>query len=271
MKPALADLVIAARGYRRILPDEAEIARMDAGLRRMEERGHHLRPDVEIDGRSYGYHHLKAVRDALVRGEPVYGRDEAEALIRAGGRGLHKAVMASDEAVRERRRREAGSRSERKPALSTLLAGRVPSARPSYVLLGLDDEVTVCEDCGKADLKCTVVLGVPDVDGNVVAEVRFGRDCAARALGRRAGRGAAEKIEKEARGVELRRLQAVAGRPDVRLVERGWTTAVRSPLPDGRYLVQQYAIPWHPARAWGGEWREIVPNAWWVGRPGGAR
>jgi hypothetical protein len=46
----------------------------------------------------------------------------------------------------------------------------------NWTVLGKNDEVTTCECCGKANLKLTVVL----TDGE--REVRFGRDCAARAL-----------------------------------------------------------------------------------------
>lgn len=46
----------------------------------------------------------------------------------------------------------------------------------NWKVLGKNDEVTTCECCGRANLKLTVVL----TDGE--QEVRFGRDCAARAL-----------------------------------------------------------------------------------------
>ena len=46
----------------------------------------------------------------------------------------------------------------------------------NYRILGKNDEVTTCECCGKSNLKLTVIL----TDGE--HEVRFGRDCAARAL-----------------------------------------------------------------------------------------
>jgi len=72
---------------------------------------------------------------------------------------------------------------------------------PTYRLLGIDDEQTTCDHCGKRNLKCTAVLAVLDADGNEEAEVRFGRDCAARALGRRGPRAQADRIEIEARGI----------------------------------------------------------------------
>lgn len=61
-------------------------------------------------------------------------------------------------------------------------------------LLGINDDVTTCECCGRAGLKCTVVLAT---DGG---EVYYGRDCAAKALAGRFGRPkSAAKIEQDAR------------------------------------------------------------------------
>lgn len=79
-----------------------------------------------------------------------------------------------------------------------------------YTLLGVDDEVTTCEHCGRSNLKNTVVLGVLDRDGNVVGDARFGRDCAAAALGRRKGssKAAPAYIEQEARNHQAARLVA---------------------------------------------------------------
>lgn len=47
-----------------------------------------------------------------------------------------------------------------------------------FTLLGIDDAVTVCDCCGKKNLKCTVALETQD--GEVV---RYGRDCASKAMG----------------------------------------------------------------------------------------
>lgn len=68
-----------------------------------------------------------------------------------------------------------------------------------WKLLGINDDVTTCECCGKSGLKCTVVLS------NGEGEVCYGRDCAARALlpvigGRRVGKPkTADRIERMAR------------------------------------------------------------------------
>lgn len=61
-----------------------------------------------------------------------------------------------------------------------------------YRVVGVSDDVTTCECCGRFGLKRTVAL--MDRDGAVR---HFGSQCAARALGRRA-RNAAAMVEKEA-------------------------------------------------------------------------
>jgi len=45
-----------------------------------------------------------------------------------------------------------------------------------YRILGVNDDITTCECCGKTNLKCTVVL----TDGE--HELAYGRDCAAKAI-----------------------------------------------------------------------------------------
>jgi hypothetical protein len=51
-----------------------------------------------------------------------------------------------------------------------------PDRRREMKVLGVNDEVTTCECCGRTGLKKTVVLGT---DGG---EVRYGTECAARAM-----------------------------------------------------------------------------------------
>lgn len=72
---------------------------------------------------------------------------------------------------------------------------RAPEGR--YRLLGVDDEVTTCEHCGKRGLRRTVVLSRLDADGNEVSVVRFGCDCAARAM-----RGLVSVTPREVRSIE---------------------------------------------------------------------
>jgi hypothetical protein len=78
-----------------------------------------------------------------------------------------------------------------------------------WKVLGKNDEVTVCECCGKANLKLTVILT------NGEGEVRYGRDCAARVLAPicRGGKVVgsyltATKIERMAERAELDREKA---------------------------------------------------------------
>lgn len=63
-----------------------------------------------------------------------------------------------------------------------------------FTLIGITDEVTTCDCCGKSDLKCTMLLQEYDADGNQSGEVYFGRDCGARALGWKVSADRAEKL-----------------------------------------------------------------------------
>ena len=61
----------------------------------------------------------------------------------------------------------------------------------NFTLLGITDECTSCDCCGKSGLKCTMAL----VDGNG-AQVYYGRDCGARALGWKVSADRAEGLVK---------------------------------------------------------------------------
>lgn len=91
-------------------------------------------------------------------------------------------------------------------------------------LLGIRDDVTVCDCCGKSRLKCTVALETAEG-----ATVYYGRDCAARALGRRCS---ADKMEYAARGAEWARL--TSGVPST-----AWHFGAKAPAPWG---TEPYAI-----------------------------
>lgn len=58
---------------------------------------------------------------------------------------------------------------------------------PAFRYLGITDECVECQQCGKAELRSTVVLAILDVDGNVEDVTYYGSSCAARALGVRGG------------------------------------------------------------------------------------
>lgn len=66
-----------------------------------------------------------------------------------------------------------------------------------FKLIGISDETT-CECCGKENLKLTVVLDRIDADGNGLGFVKFGRDCAARALKLRVTANRMERLAVEA-------------------------------------------------------------------------
>ena len=140
-------------------------------------------------------------------------------------------------------------------------------AAPRYTLLGVDEEVTVCEHCGKADLKCTVVLGVLDADGNVEREARFGRSCAAKAL-RKPSTTTANKMESLARVAEFKRVWAMRvdgpGKHEQVAAGRFPTYVTSYLLTDGRTLLLQESDP--SFRPPAGAWTRLREGAW-VGHP----
>lgn len=57
------------------------------------------------------------------------------------------------------------------------------AAKPTFRVLGVTDDRTACECCGKSNLKVTVALDVMDDEGNGSGEVvYYGRDCASKVL-----------------------------------------------------------------------------------------
>lgn len=91
--------------------------------------------------------------------------------------------------------------------LSAAVAAVAPVyIRSPYRVVGIDDEVTTCEHCGKPNLKCTVAMEHEDT-GEIV---RYGRDCAARALQSRIGGKTltADKMEMKARHAEIDIIEA---------------------------------------------------------------
>jgi hypothetical protein len=74
----------------------------------------------------------------------------------------------------------------------------------SFRYIGTTDETTVCEHCGREDLRSTVVLALLDVDGNEEEYVRYGSTCAARALAIRGGGSAVRHAAQYAQLATLR-------------------------------------------------------------------
>lgn len=73
----------------------------------------------------------------------------------------------------------------------------------NYRYIGITDETTTCECCGKANLRSTVVLSLLDTDGNHEETAFYGSTCAARALGERSG----AHVRKLARNAHWKTLQ----------------------------------------------------------------
>ncbi len=85
----------------------------------------------------------------------------------------------------------------------------------SYRYSGTTDELTTCEECGRSDLRSTVILAVV-VDGHDDGVIYVGSSCAAKFLSRKTGRTvtAAEvrqglrDAERARQAEEQRRLEA---------------------------------------------------------------
>lgn len=69
-------------------------------------------------------------------------------------------------------------------------------------VLGINDEITTCECCGRSGLKKTVVLGTD------AGEVRYGTECAARAM--KCGKVDVERAVKAAEREAIAKQQAAA-------------------------------------------------------------
>lgn len=63
-------------------------------------------------------------------------------------------------------------------------------------ILGINDDVTTCECCGRTNLKSTVVIEIDDE-----AVVHFGRDCAAKKLMGSNKSGNVKAVDSLARGI----------------------------------------------------------------------
>lgn len=76
------------------------------------------------------------------------------------------------------------------------------TAAPAFRYLGITDECTTCEQCGKPQLRNTVVIQPLDADGNADGDpTYYGSTCAARALG---VRGGGREVLRQARGARYK-------------------------------------------------------------------
>ena len=69
-------------------------------------------------------------------------------------------------------------------------------------VLGITDERTECECCGKTNLKCTVAIEDSEGTGNIVY---FGRDCASRKIHGNNKSGNVKAVESLAKAIEYAR------------------------------------------------------------------
>lgn len=101
--------------------------------------------------------------------------------------------------------------------MSTPIPAPARATSRKFAFVGLTDEVTDCELCGKPNLKRTVVLLPLDQDGGADGEAHFyGTACAALALGWSHGtddphhRRASDRVLREARAAQARQDQSRA-------------------------------------------------------------
>lgn len=75
-----------------------------------------------------------------------------------------------------------------------------------YRVRGTTDDVTTCQQCGKPELKGTVILDILDADGNTEEVIYVGSTCAAKMTG---GRATGAKIRQQAQNADYRRADVV--------------------------------------------------------------
>lgn len=80
------------------------------------------------------------------------------------------------------------------------------AASPTFRYIGTTNDIVECEKCGKADLRCTVIIVPLDAEGNDNGDpCYYGSTCAARAL---AVRGGGAAVRRAANGARLMTLMA---------------------------------------------------------------
>jgi hypothetical protein len=67
-------------------------------------------------------------------------------------------------------------------AVSARLPGEVRRSHRQYRIKGVNDEQDTCDECGKTNLRRTVILAPLDDEGNEDGECRVGVDCAAKMM-----------------------------------------------------------------------------------------
>lgn len=83
-----------------------------------------------------------------------------------------------------------------------------PDTMTKFAILGIEDSVTVCDCCGKKNLKCTVAM---ETEGGDV--VHYGRDCASKAMGWGLDATKAERRVRDRMITELKQNAYKTGRP----------------------------------------------------------
>jgi len=132
------------------------------------------------------------------------------------------------------------------------------TAAPQFRYIGVTDDCVTCQNCGKDELRSTVVLAILDADGNAEEVTYYGSTCAARAL---AVRGGGRKVLDAARAAQTRTAEqarfareqlAFYGLPVTGDADEKTMTAATS-----RYADVHRSAMWAAGRTWG-EWRADV-------------
>jgi hypothetical protein len=106
----------------------------------------------------------------------------------------------------------------------------------TFKILGINDEVTTCECCGKTNLKKTVVLSM-----NGEGEVHYGVNCAASALRGSKKSGDRKAVETEAAAVSLARKWLNAGHTPEVVAKGIWNRfGFRTGVKDGEVLIDNF-------------------------------
>lgn len=110
------------------------------------------------------------------------------------------------------------------------MTNNTPAQVKVFRVLGTTDDITVCDQCGRDDLRSTVVLAELDADGNEIGITYMGSDCGANAAGWtqtrvRAEARAADKARRDAeRAAQRAAFDAKTDRETADLIE--WAAEV---------------------------------------------
>jgi hypothetical protein len=130
---------------------------------------------------------------------------------------------------------------------------------PKFRYIGVTDDCVTCQNCGKDELKSTVVLAILDADGNQDGDVTYyGSSCAARALG---VRGGGRAVLTAAQAAHRQTIEAARNARDqlayYGLPETGQPTSAVLALATARYATVHEHAMWAADKTWN-DWEAMV-------------